>query len=174
MNYNYRALFRVAIVVLLAIRPTSGQSIAPVAAGAATPTVTILAASSGVEVRNLRANRASLDLGSVSYFQKRSPPGQSMWKNSKSFVISTRFALRVECPASSSSSRVSVTMSRLDGDTLPAIRIDGTTLGSSAQTLTQSMSCGSDGEHRLDVEIPIAAPAGLLGNTIAFVATLSR
>jgi hypothetical protein len=174
MTYNRRALFRAAMVVLLAIRPTSGQSIAPVAAGAATPTVSILTVSSGVEVRNLRANRASLDLGSVSYFQKRSAPGQSMRKYSKSFVISTRFALRVECPASSSSSRVSVTMSRLDGDTLPAIRIDGTTLGSSTQSLTQSMSCGSDGEHRLDVEIPIASPAGLLGSNIVFVATLSR
>ena len=174
MNYHCWALFRVTMVVLLAIRPTSGQSIAAVATGATTPTVTILAASSGVAVRNLRANRASLDLGSVSYFQKRSAPGQSMSKNSKSLVISTRFALRVECPASSSSSRVSVTMSRLDGDTLPAIRIDGTTLDSSAQTLTQSMSCGSDGEHRLDVDIPIVAPAGLLGSSIAFVATLSR
>ena len=73
VNYLLYAVFLTDfVVVLLAIRPTSGQSIAPLVVGAATPTVTILAALSGVEVRNPRANRASLDLGSVSYFQKRS------------------------------------------------------------------------------------------------------
>ena len=52
--------------------------------------------------------------------------------------------------------------------------IDGTTVGPAAQTLVQSMPCGSGGEHRLDVEVPVSAPAGSIGSTVAFVATLNR
>jgi hypothetical protein len=36
------------------------------------------------------------------------------------------------------------------------------------------MPCGSGGEHRLDVEVPVTTPAGSIGSTVAFVATLKR
>jgi hypothetical protein len=65
-------------------------------------------------------------------------------------------------------------MSRLDADRSDAISIDGTTLGSAAQTLVQSMPCGSGGEHGLDVDVPISTPAGSIGSTVAFAATLNR
>jgi hypothetical protein len=40
--------------------------------------------------------------------------------------------------------------------------------------LVQSMPCGSGGEHRLDVEVPISTPAGSIGSTVVFGATLNR
>jgi hypothetical protein len=67
-----------------------------------------------------------------------------------------------------------VTMTRLVAAASHAITIDGTTVGSAAQTLVQSMPCGSGGEHRLDVEVPVATPAGSIGSTVAFAATLNR
>jgi len=166
MNSKHRALFLVWMAVLFANRATLGpptgnpRTSAPMVAAPAAPMITILAAATGPFVRSLGAGNASLDLGHVSYFQGTSAPGQSVQKSSGSFAIYTRFGLRVDCPGSSSSSRVTVTMSRLDADRSDAISIDGTTLGSAAQTLVQSMPCGSAGEHRLDVNVPISTRAG--------------
>jgi hypothetical protein len=89
-------------------------------------------------------------------------------------VISTRFALKVDCPGSSRSSQVEVTMSRLDADPSHSIDIDGSRLGLAAQPLVPAMLCGSSGEHRLEVEVPVSAPAGPLGINIAFLATLKN
>jgi hypothetical protein len=140
----------------------------------AAPAITILSAPAGVPVRTFAAGNAALDLGAVSYFKGASAPGESSRKNSGSFVISTRFALRVDCPAGSASSLVDVIMTRVDADASHAIAIDGTTLGSAPQIFLQSMPCGSAGEHRLDVEVPVSTPAGAIGSTVAFVATLRK
>jgi hypothetical protein len=146
----------------------------PVVATPAAPAITILAAQTGALLRSQTASNASLDLGHVSYFKGSSNPGETSQKRTKSFVISTRFALRVDCPGSSAASKVDVTMSRLDAASSHAITIDGAALGTSAQTLVQSMPCGSSGEHRLDVEVPVSTPAGSIGSTVAFLATLKK
>jgi hypothetical protein len=65
-------------------------------------------------------------------------------------------------------------MSRLDAAASHAITIDGTTLGSAPQILALSMPCGSGGEHRLDVEVPVSTPAGRIGSTVALVAVLRK
>lgn len=176
---NYTALFRVSMLALFASRAafgkpsTSPRTITPIMAASA-PTITILAAATGALVRSQGASSALLDLGPVSYFKGTSAPGESGRRNSGSLVISTRFVLKVDCPGSLSSSRVNVTMSRLDAAASHAIAIDGTTVGSAAQTLVDSMPCGSRGEHRLDLEIPVSTQAGSIESTIAFVATLNR
>ena len=178
MNFKHTALFWVWLLALLADRASFGQpsgaprTSAPVVVPA--PTITILAAATGALVRSQGAGNASLDLGRVSYFKGASAPGETSQKNPKSFVISTRFALRVDCPGSLASSKVNVTMSRLDAAPSHVISIDGTTVGSATQTLVQTMACGSGGEHRLDVEVPVSTPAGSIGSTVAFVATFNR
>jgi hypothetical protein len=180
MNSRYRASYLVGIVMLFANQATLGQpasnprTIALVGTAPAAPTITILTAPTGALVRSLGANNASLDLGRISYFQGTSAPGQSMRKNSTSFAISTRFGLRVDCPGSSSFSRVTVTMLRVDSDGSYAISVDGIALGSASQSLVQSMPCGSGSEHRLDVSVPISSSAGPIDSTIALTATLDK
>jgi len=170
---------QVCIAVILAGNPVFGQTagaprtIRPVAAPGA-PVITILAAATGALVRNQGAGNASLDLGRVSYFEGASAPGETSRKNPGSFVVSTRFALKVDCPGSLPSSRVDVTMSRLDAAASHAIAIDGTPVASAAQPLAQSMACGSSAEHVLAVEVPVSTPAGSIGSTVAFVAELVR
>jgi hypothetical protein len=44
-------------------------------------------------------------------------------------------------------------------------------VGSTAQTL-ESMACGSSGEHRLDMQVPVSTPAGSIGSNLMFIATL--
>jgi hypothetical protein len=180
MNPKHTALFRVSMWVLLVNLAAFGQSagpprtIPPGLAVLTAPTITILGAATGALLRSQAAGNASLDLGRVSYFKGTWAPGQSSQKNPHSFVTSTRFALRVDCPGSPASSKVNLTMARLDAAASHAIAIDGTTLGSTARTLMQAMPCGSGGEHRMDVEVPVSTPAGSIGSTIAFVATLQK
>jgi hypothetical protein len=150
------------------------RSTPTVAAAPAAPTISILTAAAGAMVLSQGAGNASLDLGRVSYFTGTSAPGESIQKNSRSFVVSTRFGLKVDCPGSLASTKVNVSMSRLDAAVSHAIAIDGTTLGLAAQSMVQSMPCGSAGEHRLDVEVPVSTPAGSIGSTVAFLATLNR
>jgi hypothetical protein len=180
MNFKDTAQIWICILMLLANRAAFGQLVGaphnntPGVAVPVGPIITILTAATGVLVRSQAASYATADLGRVSYFRGTSAPGQSSQKNSRALVISTRFALRVDCPGSSASSKVNVTMSRLDAADSHAITIDGTTVGSAAQTLTQSMPCGSGSEHRLNVEVPVSTPAGSMGSMVAFVATFNR
>jgi hypothetical protein len=164
------------MLLLLANRSAFGQapavmprSITP--ALAAAPTITILAAPTGAMLESQGANNASMNLGPISYFKGTSAAGETSQKKPESFVVSTRFELKVDCPGSLSS-RVNLTASRLDASASYAIAIDGIALGPGAQTLVPSMPCGSRGDHRLDVEVPVSTPAGAIGSTVAFTATL--
>jgi hypothetical protein len=180
MNSKHTAQLRVGTLLLLAHRAALGQPAgaprisAPVMAAPAAPTVTILAAATGALVRSLGASNASLDLGVVSYFKGASAPGESSQKASNSFIVTTRFSLKVDCAGSSPSSRVNVTVARLDAAASHTIAIDGEALGSAPQPLVQSMPCGSSGEHRLVVEVPVSTPQGSIGSNLAFVATLRK
>jgi hypothetical protein len=174
MNCTMTITFRIVMLVLLAGRAASGQPAAPAPAAPAAPTVTILPAATGALIRSQGAGNASVDLGNVSYYKGTSAPGETSQKNPRSFVVTTRFALRIDCPGSPPSAKVSVTVSRLDAAASHAIAIDGTTLRAAAQVLAPSMPCGSSGEHRMDVEVPVTTPAGSIGSTVAFLATLSK
>jgi hypothetical protein len=138
------------------------------------PVVTILPAATGALLRNQGAGNAFVELGRVSYFHGTSAPGQSSQKQPGALVITTRFALKVDCPGSPAASKVNVTMSRLDEADSHTMRIDGTPVRSSEQTLVESMPCGSQGEHRLDVEVPVSTPPGPISSNVAFLATLNR
>jgi hypothetical protein len=178
MKSKLNALFRLWILGLLARGGAPGQpaghprTTMPAPAAPAAPRITILAAATGAPVREQGAGNASLDLGLVSYFKGASAPGESSRKTSRSLVISTRFALKVDCPGMSGASQVNVSMLRVDAAPSHAIAIDGTTLGPAEQTLAQSMACGSTREHRLDVEVPVSTPDGSIGSTVSFTATL--
>ena len=174
------ALFSVWMLVLLANGAAFGQpavarrSTSLAVAAPAAPTITVFTAGAGAMVRSQGVNTATLNLGLASYFNGTSAQGETSQKEPGAFVISTTFALRIDCPGSSGSSQVNVTMSRLDAGPSHAITIDGIKLGSAPQPLLQSMPCGSSGEHRLDVEGPVSTLAGSIGSTVAFAATLSR
>jgi hypothetical protein len=154
-------------------QPANGsRSALPIVAAA--PTITILSAPNGAMLRSEGPGKAALDLGKVSYFKGTSAPGENSKKTSGSLVISTRFELKVDCPGSTPSSRVNVTMSRTDAATTHAMAIDGIKLGTAPQPLAESMPCGSSGEHRLEVEVPVSTPAGPIGSNVAFEATLRK
>ena len=135
------------------------------------PTISILAVPTGAMLQSQGTGNASLNLGPVSYYKGTSAVGETSQKNPGAFVVSTRFALKVDCPRNSSS-QVNLMVSRLDASASHAIAIDGIPLGPTPQMLVPSMSCGSSGEHRLDLEVPVSTPAGPIDSTVAFTATL--
>ena len=138
------------------------------------PTVTIFAAATGAMLRSPSSGTALLDLGRVSYFKGTTAPGLTNQKKTKSFVITTRFGLKVDCPGSAASARVNVTMTRTDEAPSHSIAIDGAALQSAPRTLSPAMPCGSGTEHRLDVEVPTSTPPGSIGSSVVFLATLNR
>jgi hypothetical protein len=165
----------VGILLLLATGAASGQPAGvPRAAVIGAPTVTILTAASGAMILNQGPGSASLNLGGVSCFRGTSAAGESSKRTEHSFVVATRFTLRVDCPGSPASAQVTVTMSRMDAAASHAMSIDGMKLGTMAQILEQSILCGSSAEHRLEVEVPNSTPAGAIGSTVAFAATLKK
>jgi hypothetical protein len=176
-NSKHTASLGACMLLLFIARAAFGQHAAPrtIARAVVTPqapTITILSAATGALIRSHGAGNAVLDFGPVSYFKRTSPLGESFVKNSRSFVISAGFELKVDCPGGSTSSQVNVTMTRLDADPSHTVAIDGATLGQAPQTLVAATPCGSTGEHRLDVEVPVSTPAGSIGSMIVFAATL--
>src|SRR5580704_103943 len=95
---------------------------------AAAPTIAILAAPAGARLESQGANNATVNLGPISYFKGTSAAGETSQKNPGSFVVSTGFELKVDCPGNSSS-QVNLTASRLDASASHAIAIDGIPLG---------------------------------------------
>jgi len=159
MKLKKTSLFSLWIVFLLSNRAAFAQAAgAPRAmtqAVAAAPTTSILAVPAGGMIGSQGPGIATVDLGPISYFKGTSAPGETSQKNAGSFVISTRFAVMVNCPGSSSNSLVNLSVSRLDASTSHALAIDGIDVGSVAQVLAPSMPCGSSGEHRLEMEVPV-------------------
>jgi hypothetical protein len=171
MNPKHTLLFPLLISAPLAHQAAFGQP-APITVAA--PTITILSAATGALMRSQGPSNARVDLGRVSYFKGTSAPGESSRRNTKSFVISTRFGLKIDCPANTSSSVVSITVARLDSASSYVISIDGTTVAFLPQTLLPSVRCGSSSEHRLEVEVPISTPEGSIGSNVVFAATLRK
>ena len=162
-------------LLLLANWAAYGQPAgAPKAASASPPAITILTAPTGALIQNLGTGSSALNLGPISYFRGASVTGASSQKVPNSFVITTRFALRVDCPGSPASSQVNLFVSRVDSGASYAMAIDGIKLGTAPQTLEVSMPCGSAGEHRLDLEVPTSTPSGSIGSTVAFKATFKN
>jgi hypothetical protein len=178
MNATHTALIYAWMLTPLVASTAHGQvtprkSSLMVTAPAA-PSITILAAPTGAMLRSEGPGNAALDLGKISYFKGVSAAGESSRRTSGSLVISTRFQLKVDCPGSTPSSRVNVSMSRTDAAATHAMTIDGIKLGTAPRPLAESMPCGSSGEHRLDVEVPVSTPAGPIESNVAFEATLRK
>src|ERR1700685_3422248 len=101
MNTKPTALFLLMTLTLFSCRRAFGQAGSPramAAAVVAAPTVTVLTAATGAMVQSLGTGNSSLDLGTISYYKGTSTPGESNQMQPGSFVISTRFTLRVDCP----------------------------------------------------------------------------
>jgi hypothetical protein len=163
------------MLLLLATQAAFGQPAgSPKSAPGTPPTVTILTAATGAMIVNQGVGSSTLNLGQASYFRGASVPGESIQRAANSLIITTRFALRVDCPGSPASAQVSVTAKRMDASVSHAMSIDGMKLGPAPQILQQSMPCGSAGEHLLAVEVPKSTPSGSIGSTVAFAATLKQ
>jgi hypothetical protein len=177
MNTKPTALFLLTTLTLFSGRRAFGQTGGPRAAAASTvaaPTVTVLTAAAGAMVQSLGTGAFSLNLGSISYYKGTSTPGETSQKKSGVLVITTNFSLKIDCPGSLASSQVNVIASRMDTAPSHSIAVDGFVLGPALQMLVSSMPCGSSAEHRLDVQVPVSTPAGPIGSTIAFMATLKN
>jgi|ERR1051326_1753143 hypothetical protein len=140
------------------------------AANQVQPTVTILPAPTGASLQSYSAGSAALSLGHATYYGGARAPGVAAKKNSSSMVISTRFGLQVTCSGAAPSSLAEVTISLLGIDPSYAVRVDGAGLASAPSVTV--LRCASVTEHVVEVEVPKTRPAGPLGGTLSFSASL--
>ena len=135
----------------------------------AQPTVTVMPAASGAFLQGSEAGRAILSLGRAAYYGGVSAPGVSARKGSSSMILSTRFALQVDCGANTLSPLAEIAVSLTGLDPSYTVTMDGAKLSSAASPVT--LRCGSRTEHVLEVEIPKSRPAAPIASTISFAAT---
>jgi hypothetical protein len=163
------------VLALLAIPGVSAgadkaRTLAQLVATVATqgqPTITILPSASGASLQSYSAETASLSLGQASYYSGRTAPGVAAQKSKGSMILSTRFAMKVDCNGSPSP-LADLTLSLFAVDPFLTVSMDGVKLSTTPSVTT--IRCGSVTEHKLDVEISTKRPAGPIGTTLSFSA----
>jgi hypothetical protein len=132
----------------------------------ALPTITILPAASGAPLESYAGGTASLSFGRAAYYGGPQAAGVDAQKNSRAMVISTRFALKVDCNGASSVSLTEVAISLFAIDPSYTVSVDGAKLSSAPSTTL--LRCGSVSQHQLEVEITTTRPAGPIDSMLAF------
>ncbi|QOY86571.1 hypothetical protein [Paludibaculum fermentans] len=131
------------------------------------PTVTILAAASGASMQGLGTANPALSFGRTSYYAGRAAPGVSQQSSGGSIVMTTQFALKVDC-SDPQSALVEIEMTLNSQDASYTVTVDGTPLSTATSATVQR--CGSVSEHRVVIEVPRTRPAGPFGSTVSFSA----
>jgi hypothetical protein len=131
------------------------------------PTVTILPSASGASLRSYSAGSASLSFGQAAYYASRTAQGVAAQKKKSSMVLSTRFAMKVDCNGSPSP-LAEITLSLFSVDPTLAVSVDGLKLTTAPSTTV--LQCGSLSEHQVQVEIPTTRPAGPINSTLSISA----
>src|SRR6266851_9708818 len=84
------------LVCLLVPGLASGQAVFQ----PAVPTISVMPSPAGASLLSYMAGRASVDFGRAAYFGGRAVAGTSARTGHNSFVLSTRFKLKVDCHGS--------------------------------------------------------------------------
>ncbi|MGJ5815261.1 hypothetical protein [Paludibaculum fermentans] len=129
--------------------------------------MTILAAASGAPMHGLGTANPALSFGHTSYYAGRSAPGVSQRSSGGSIVMTTQFALKVDC-SDTQAVLVEIEMTLISPDASYTVIVDGAPL--STMTSATVQRCGSVSEHRLEIEVPKTRPAGPFGSTVSFTA----
>jgi len=162
-------LLAVPCFVLGADRARTLAQAMAAAAGRNQLTITILPAASGAELQSYAGGSGYLSFGQTAYYAAPKTPGVTERRNKGSMTLSTRFGLKVDC-GRGSSFFAEITMSLFAVDPSYSVSVDGVRLTNAGTPAVQR--CGSVTEHRVEVEVSTARPAGPIGSTVSFSAAV--
>jgi hypothetical protein len=121
--------------------------------------VEFVAIPNGAPVRQVGGGVGTLDLGQISYMGGATTEGVNIVRKAKSFVVSTRFGLKVGAASAAGTAKLIALVTQVNANS--RVSVDGMRLTVMPQVVQMAAAYGAVGSHRLEIEIPIDAPEAL-------------
>jgi hypothetical protein len=136
-----------------------------------TTSITFLTATNGSPVHNLGPDQGVLNLGSFSYFPRVDANGAEIQRQKDSFIVSTRFGMRIGLSNGHRAGTATVSAFLLSPNPLRTVWVDGVRLSMTPGIIARQVSYGAITEHVLKIAVPISMPAGQLLDSIGVIVT---
>lgn len=140
-------------------------------ANAENTSITFLTSPNGSPVHSLGADQSVLNLGSLSYATPAQVDHEETQRQKNSFVVSTRFGLRIGLPSAHPAGTATVSAYLLNANPLQTVWVDGVRLSMTPRIIGRQVSYGVVTEHVLKIEIPVSMPAGQISDSIRVIYT---
>lgn len=136
-----------------------------------TNSITFLAAPNGSPVHCLGSDAGVLNLGSFSYSPRADVTGAEIRHQKDSFIVTTRFDMRIGLPNSHSAGTATVSAFLLSSNPLRTVWVDGVRLSMTPGIIGRQVSYGGITEHVLKIAVPLSMPAGEISDSIGVIIT---
>jgi hypothetical protein len=136
-----------------------------------TTSITFLTAPNGSPVHSLGPDQGVLNLGSFSYFPRAKVNGAEVQNQKDSFLVSTRFALRIGLSNSHRPGTATLSAFLLSPNSLRTVWLDGVRLSMTPAIIGRQESYGAITEHALKITVPSSMPAEQFLDSIGVIAT---
>ena len=133
--------------------------------------ITFLTAPSGSPVHSIGSDHGVLNLGSLSYFPRADVNDVEILRQKDSFIVSTRFGVRIDLPNDHGAGTATVSAFLLSSDPLANVWVDGVRLSTTPGIIGRQVSYGAITEHVLKIAVPISMPAAQLLDSIGIIVT---
>jgi hypothetical protein len=136
-----------------------------------TISITFLAAPNGSPVHSFGSDHGVLDLGSLSDSPRADVHGVEIQRHKDSFMVSTRFDLRIGTSNGHRAGTATVSAFLLTPNPLRSLWVDGIRLSMTPGIIGRQVAYGAITEHVVKIAVPISMPAGQLLDSIGVIAT---
>jgi hypothetical protein len=136
-----------------------------------TTSITFLTAPNGSPVHSLGSDQGELNLGSFSYSPRADVNGAEIRRQNESFIVTTRFGMRIGLANSHSAGTATVSAFLLSPNPSRTVWVDGVRLSMTPGIIGRQVSYGAISEHVLKIAVPISMPAGQILDSIGVIVT---
>jgi hypothetical protein len=136
-----------------------------------TSSITFLTSPNGAPVHSLGPDQGVLSLGGISYFPQPVVNGVAIQRQKGSFIVSSRFDLRVDFSHGHRRDTATVSAYVLSATAAGTVSLDDIQLSMTPVIIGRQVSYGAITEHVLKIVVPISMPAGQLLDSIGVIVT---
>jgi hypothetical protein len=149
------------------------RAIAAELAGRNGITVRVVPLAGSAPVMGAGTGQDTLELGNASYASQRRG-AVTISKHPGYFTITTEFGLQLEPASGATTGAATLSAYLIDPVPYCSYYLDGVHLTSVAQPITLELRYGAVSTHRLEIRVPVTAPAGPLQASIGWIASSSE
>jgi hypothetical protein len=133
--------------------------------------ITFLTVANGSPVDSLRSDEGLLNLGTFSCFTRADVNREEIQRHTDSFVVSTRFGLRIGLSSGHLAGTATVSAYLRSTNPLRTLWVDGVRLSMTPGIIARQVSYGVISEHVLKIEVPMSMPDGQMLDSIGVIYT---